>query len=443
MEETVVHEVSNLQYYAAIVIFLVAYAFIISEKINRAVIALLGAGIMIAFGIVELERAFEDHIEWGTITLLIGMMILVGITSKSGVFQYVAIKAAKFAKGKPINILIILSLLTAVGSAFLDNVTTVLLIVPVTFSITKILKINPVPFLISEVLFSNIGGTATLVGDPPNIMIGSANPHLTFNAFLFNLAPVVLVIMAVTVVLIYFIYRKQVKADPKEIKKLMALNEKDYIKDAVLMKKSLFVLGLTILGFILHSVINMEAATVAMAGATLLMLIGVKEHDLEEVFASVEWVTIFFFAGLFTLVGGLVDIGLIKSLAMKALEITGGDIQIASYLILWISGFASATIDNIPFVATMIPLIQDMAVGMGLSPDSPEIDVLWWSLALGADIGGNGTLIGASANVIVAGLAAREGKGFSYMDFLKIGAPLTLVALIISQVYIWMRYFMI
>lgn len=440
MHESAVHEVSNFQYYAAIVVFLVAYAFIISEKINRAIIALLGAGLMIALGIVDLEKAFTHHIEWGTITLLIGMMILVGITSKSGVFQFFAIKAAKAAKGKPINILVMLSLLTAVASAFLDNVTTVLLIVPVTFSITRMLNVNPVPFLISEVLFSNIGGTATLIGDPPNIMIGSANKHLTFNEFLFNLAPVILIIMLVTAVILYFIYRKQLIADTKLIEKLMKLNEKDYIKDPVLMKKSLIVLGLTILGFITHSITHVDAAVIAMFGATILMLIGVKEHDLEEVFASVEWITIFFFAGLFTLVGGLVDIGLIKSLAQKALEVTGGDITTASYLILWVSGIASATIDNIPFVATMIPLIQDMAVGMGLSPDSAQIDVLWWSLALGACLGGNGTLIGASANVIVAGIASREGNGFSYMQFLKVGAPLTLVSLIISHIYIFLRY---
>jgi Na+/H+ antiporter NhaD/arsenite permease-like protein len=442
LHESVTHEISNFQYYLAIAIFLGAYAIIISEKVNRAIIALLGAALMIIFGIVDLHKAYTHHIEWGTITLLIGMMILVGITSKSGFFQYVAVKAAKMAKGNPINILVILSLLTAFLSAFLDNVTTVLLIVPVTFSITRMLHVNPVPFLISEVLFSNIGGTATLIGDPPNIMIGSANKHLDFNDFLINLAPVILVIIAVTIGILYFIYRKQLKADAKLIEQLMKLDEKQYIKDAVLLKKSVSVLGLTILGFILHSLIHVDAAVIAMTGAIILMLIGVKEHDLEDVFASIEWVTIFFFAGLFTLVGGLVDIGLIKSLAEKALEVTGGDIAVASYLILWVSGVASATIDNIPFVATMIPLIQDMAVGMGLSPDSPQIDVLWWSLALGACLGGNGTLIGASANVIVAGMASREGHGFSYFDFLKIGAPLTFIALLISHAYIFIRYLM-
>lgn len=440
MEEAVVHEVSNMQIYLAVIIFLVTYAFIISEKVNRAVIALLGAFFMIAFKIVDLEAAFVEHIEWGTITLLVGMMILVGITNKTGVFQYVALKSAKFAKGDPIKILIILSLLTAFGSAFLDNVTTVLLIVPVTFSITRLLGVNPVPFLISEVLFSNIGGTATLIGDPPNIMIGNAVKHLTFNAFIVNLAPIVIVIILVTMVLIYYIYRKHMHIEESQKAKLMSLNENEYIKDPVLMKKSLIVLGLTILGFVLHSVLGLEAAVVALGGAAVLMLIGVKEHDMEEVFHDVEWVTIFFFAGLFTLVGGLVDVGIIKNLALQALELTNGSIPLASVLILWISGVASATIDNIPFVATMIPLIQDMASGMGYAIDAPEVNVLWWSLALGADIGGNGTLIGASANVIVAGMAAREGNGFSYLDFLKIGAPLTLVALIISQVYIYFRY---
>ncbi|QXJ40676.1 Na(+)/H(+) antiporter NhaD (plasmid) [Parageobacillus caldoxylosilyticus] len=442
MHEAASNEISNMQYYAAIAIFLVTYAIIISEKINRAVIALIGAALMIILGIVDVHKAFTHHIEWGTITLLIGMMILVGITSKSGFFQYVAIKTAKLAKGRPLRILIMLSLLTAVLSAFLDNVTTVLLIVPVTFSITRMLNVNPVPYLISEVLFSNIGGTATLIGDPPNIMIGSANKHLDFNEFLVNLAPVVVIIMIVTVIILAFIYRQQLKSDEKLIHQLMNINEIDYIKDATLLKKSVSILSLTILGFILHSIIHVDAAVIAMTGAIILMLIGVKEHEIEDVFMSVEWVTIFFFAGLFTLVGGLVDIGLIKSLAEKALEVTGGDISTAAYFILWISGIASATIDNIPFVATMIPLIKDMAVGMGLSPDSPQIEVLWWALSLGACLGGNGSLIGASANVIVAGIASREGHGFSYMDFLKVGAPLTFIALLLSHVYLFVRYLM-
>ncbi|KYD12137.1 ArsB/NhaD family transporter [Saccharococcus caldoxylosilyticus] len=442
MSHTAATEISNFQYYFAIAIFLITYAIIISEKINRAVIALFGAAVMIIFGIVDLHKAFTHHIEWGTITLLIGMMILVDITSKSGFFQYMAIKAAKLAKGRPIRILVMLSSLTGILSAFLDNVTTVLLVVPVTFSITRMLQVNPVPYLISEVLLSNIGGTATLIGDPPNIMIGSANKHLDFNAFLLNLTPIVLLIAAVTIALLAWIYRKQLKTDEKLISKLMNVNDADYIKDAKLLKKSVSILTLTILGFILHSAIHVDAAVIAMTGAVILMLVAVPEHEIEDVFASVEWVTIFFFAGLFILVGGLVDIGLIKSLAEKVLEITGGDISVAAYFILWLSGIASATIDNIPFVATMIPLIKDMAVGMGLSPDAAQIEVLWWALSLGACLGGNGTLIGASANVIVAGIASREGHGFSYMDFLKIGAPLTLIALLLSHAYLFVRYLM-
>ncbi|PKJ55399.1 ArsB/NhaD family transporter [Bacillus sp. SN10] len=436
------HEVANWQYYFAIAVFLVTYGFIISEKLNRAVIALFGAAIMIIFGVVDLHAAFTSHIQWETITLLIGMMILVHITSQSGVFEFVAIKAAKAAGGKPIRILLLLSLLTAVGSAFLDNVTTVLLIVPVTLSITRILKVNPVPYLISEVLFSNIGGTATLIGDPPNIMIGSANKHLDFNAFLLNLAPIVIIISIVTLGIIYFLYRNKLKTTTEQIKILMELNEKDYIKDQSLLLKSISILGLTILGFILHSIIHVDAAVIAMTGATLLMLIGVKEHDIEDVFAHVEWVTIFFFAGLFVLVGGLIDIGLISSLAKEVIDVTNGDIGFAAILILWVSGIASATIDNIPFVATMIPLIQDLATGLGLSVDSPQIEVLWWALSLGACLGGNGTLIGASANVVVAGIAKREGHAFSYMDFLKIGLPLTIIALLLSHAYIYLRYLM-
>lgn len=432
-----------MQAIIAIIIFLITYAIIITEKLNRAVIALAGASLMVLLGIVDLHKAFTEHIEWNTITLLIGMMILVNITNKTGVFQFAAVKAAKLVKGEPVRILIILAVLTGVASAFLDNVTTVLLIVPVTFSITRILDVNPFPFLISEVLFSNIGGTATLIGDPPNIMIGSANKHLTFNTFLLNLAPIIIVIGAVTLVLLYFIYRSQLHVTQERKDSLMEIDENEFIQDKVLMYKSLAVLVLTILGFALQSLFPfLDAAAVAIAGATLLLLIGVKENQIDEILASVEWVTIFFFAGLFTLVGGLIDTGIIENLASKALDLTGGNLTFASLLILWVSGIASGTIDNIPYVATMIPLIQNMAEGLGYSANSPHINALWWSLSLGACLGGNMTLIGASANVIVAGLAEREGHKFTYMEFLKIGAPLTIVALIISTIYIYLRYLM-
>lgn len=428
--------------WTALIIFLITYALIISEKVNRAVIALLGAVIMVFAGILNVHQIFEQYIEWETITLLIGMMILVGITNQTGVFQFVAIRAAKAVKGDPMRILLVLSTLTAFGTALLDNVTTVLLVVPVTIAITRILEINPVPFLMAEIIASNIGGTATLIGDPPNIMIGSANPHLTFNAFLIHLGPIALIIMIVSLVMLYFMFRKQMHPNPVLQAKLMEMNEREVIQDQRLMVKSLIILALTLIGFMLHAVIHVDAAVVAITGAILLMLFGLKEHDIEKAFASIEWVTIFFFAGLFSLVGGLQEVGLIKKLAMLALDVTEGNIQSASLLILWGSGLASATIDNIPFVATMIPLIKDMADGLGLAVDSAPINTLWWSLALGACLGGNGTIIGASANVIVAGLAAKEGKGFSYLEFLKVGVPITLVSLLLAHVYIYLRYLM-
>lgn len=430
------HQVDNWQITACVIIFLFTYAIIISEKINRAIIALLGAVVILVLQIVDTHTAFTSYIEWNTIFLLVGMMILVAITNRTGVFQYIAVKAAQTAKGKPIQILIIMSALTAIGSAFLDNVTTVLLLVPITFSITSILKINPVPYLIAEIIAANVGGTATLIGDPPNIMIGSANEHLTFNLFLQYLAPVVAVIMIVIICLLVLIYRKQLQVSSNQQEALMELDAAKYITDKRLMKKSLVVLGLTIAGFALHSVIQVDAAVVAMAGATVLMLVGIRsEQELEEALHKVEWVTILFFIGLFILVGGLVETGIINDLAQGTLELTQGDMTKTTMLILWVSGFASATIDNIPFVATMIPLIQDVGVQMGIS-DPNQLNPLWWALSLGACLGGNGTIIGASANVIVSGMAKREGHGFSYWNYLKIGAPLTIVTLMISMVYL-------
>lgn len=430
------HTVANWQVTAAVIVFLITYAIIISEKINRAVIALLGAVAMLVLQIVDVHTAFTTYIEWNTLFLLVGMMILVGITNKSGIFSYAAVKAAQRAKGHPKRIMFIMFLLTAVGSAFLDNVTTVLLMVPITFSITRMLKINPVPFLITEVIASNVGGTATLIGDPPNIMIGSANKHLTFNMFLTNLAPIVFFIAFVIIGCLLFIYRKQLQVSDEQRKALMELSAASYITDAKLVKKSLTVLIFTILGFALHSVIHVEAAVVAMAGATILMLIGLKnEEELEEALHQVEWVTILFFIGLFILVGGLIEVGVINRLAELTLGLTNGDMTKTSMLVLWVSGIASATIDNIPFVATMIPLLQDIGTQMGIT-DPNQLNPLWWSLALGACLGGNGTLIGASANVIVAGMAQREGHGFGYMDFLKIGAPITIISLLISTGYI-------
>jgi Na+/H+ antiporter NhaD/arsenite permease-like protein len=428
-----VADVPHWQVIVAVIIFLLTYAFIITEKINRAIVALLGALTMVIVGIVDIQSTYTEHIEWETIFLLIGMMIIVGIANRTGMFQYMAVKAAQFAKGKPVLLLIYLSCITAIGSSFLDNVTTVLFIVPVTFSVTRILKVNPLPYLISEIFASNIGGTATLIGDPPNMMIGTANKHLSFNDFIVNLSPVVFVILIVTLTILVRYYRKQLIVDEAQINELMKLDAASYITDKQLMIKSIMVLLLTIIGFTLHSLIHVEVAVIAVAGATLLMLISVKEQELDEVFNTVEWATIFFFVGLFVVVGGLIDAGIISTLASRMLEITEDNFTFMSMLVLWMSGFASATIDNIPFVATMIPLIQDMGNQLGVEPE--QLNSVWWALSLGACLGGNGTLIGATANVVVAGMAFREGHKITYLDFLKIGAPITLIALVICTVY--------
>lgn len=418
----------------AIGIFLVTYAFIISEKLHRTIVAMSGGILMVLFGIVSQEQAIH-HIDFNTLGLLIGMMILVAVTAQTGVFKYVAIRAAKAAKGKPIRILVYLSIITAVASAFLDNVTTVLLIVPVTFSIARQLQLNPIPFLITEIIASNAGGTATLIGDPPNIMIGSAVPELDFMAFMINLAPVVLVIMAVTVLCFVFIYRKQLVTSPELSAKIMQMNERDEITDTLLLKKSLTVMALTIIGFMLHGAFHLESATIALTGAFLLLLL-TGEHYLEDAISKVEWNTIFFFIGLFVLVSGLVETGVIAKLAGEAINLTGGDPLHTSLLILWLSAIASAFVDNIPFVATMIPMIKEMGA-LGIT----NLEPLWWSLALGACLGGNGTLIGASANVIVAGLASKEGYNISFMGFLKVAFPLMLLSIAISHLYVYLRYF--
>ncbi|ASS68065.1 MULTISPECIES: ArsB/NhaD family transporter [unclassified Paenibacillus] len=417
----------------AVAIFLLTYAFIVSEKIHRTIAAMLGALIVVAAGLVEQHKAVE-HIDFNTLGLLIGMMIIVHVTAETGIFAYAAIKAAKLAKGEPIRILVALALVTALGSAFLDNVTTILLIVPVTFSITRRLKVSPIPFLITQVIASNVGGTATLIGDPPNIMIGSAVKELTFLAFIENLAPIIVIIMAVYVPIFMLIFRKQLRTTPELKARLMEMEEEGLLHDRKLLIKSLSVLGLTIAGFFLHQALHLESATVALTGAFILLLL-TGERMLEASLAAVEWPTLFFFIGLFVLVGGLVDTGVIGRLAENAVDLTGGDMKSASMLILWLSAIASAFLDNIPFVATMIPLIQDMG-SMGID----NLEPLWWSLALGACLGGNGTLIGASANLVAAGISAREGYPIRFLTFLKYGFPLMLLSVALSSIYVYLRY---
>ncbi|QHT61375.1 ArsB/NhaD family transporter [Paenibacillus lycopersici] len=419
----------------AIVIFLLSYALLISEKIHRTIVAMLGGLLVVLSGIVD-QATVLRHIDFNTLGLLIGMMIIVSVTADTGLFRFIAIWAAKRAKGKPVRIMVALTVITAVGSAFLDNVTTVLLMVPVTFSITRQLRITPIPFLMAEIIASNVGGTATLIGDPPNIMIGSAVKELTFGAFIANLTPIVIIIMAAYIPLFVLLFRKQMRAEPERIRAIMELEQAGLITDVKLLVKCLAVLGVTIAGFFLHQIIHAESAAIALSGAFILLLLTGERH-MEEAFGKVEWMTIFFFIGLFSLVAGLVETGVIADLAARAIELTGGDVAATSMLILWLSAVASAFLDNIPFVATMIPMIQEMG-NMGVD----NLEPLWWSLALGACLGGNGTLIGASANLITAGLSAKEGYPIRFMAYMKIAFPLMLLSIILSSAYVYVRYLM-
>ena len=414
------------------------YAVIVSEKIHRTVAAMIGAVLMMLLGILSQETALH-HIDFNTLGLLTGMMILVGVTSETGLFDFVAIRAAKAAKAEPKKLLTYLGIITAVFSAFLDNVTTVLLMVPVTFSITKQLELNPMPFLLTQIMASNIGGTATLIGDPPNIMIGSAVKELTFIMFIENLTPIVLIQMGIVIFIFEHIYHKDLSTRPELQRELMRRNEFAALKDRALLNKSLFVLGLTILGFFTHSIHHVESSLMALTGGFLLLLLAGGGHHLVEntMKMKVEWATLFFFIGLFIAVGGLIEVGIIGELAKKAVEITGGDVTATSLLVLWLSAIVSSVLDNIPFVATMIPLIKDMGA-MGVS----NLEPIWWSLALGACLGGNGTLVGASANLIVAGLAAARGVLITFIDYFKVGFPIMIFTIVLSTVYVYLRYLM-
>lgn len=419
----------------AVIIFVAAYVLIISEKVHRTIVGIFGAMLMILAGIIEQETAIH-HIDFNTLGLLMGMMIIVNITSETGLFNFLAIWAAKKVKAQPVKLLVALSLLTAVCSALLDNVTTVLLTVPITFSITQQLKVDVKPFLIAQILASNIGGTSTLIGDPPNIMIGSA-VGLNFADFVLNLTAPAVVIFIVTILILLAIYGKDLHTQPELQDKVMRLDEMSQISDSTLLKKCLLVLAITISLFVMHGSLGLESATCALTGAGLLLLISATRNEamIAKVLSKIEWLAIFFFAGLFVLVGALVETGVIKMLAAEAIKITEGSVEATAILILWMSAIASAFIDNIPFVATLIPLIKDMGE-MGLS----NLEPMWWSLALGACLGGNGTLIGASANVVVASLAAAKGRPISFIEFMKIAFPLMILSIVISTAYVWIRY---
>ena len=419
----------------AIVIFVIAYALIISENVHRTIVGLFGAMLMILFGIISQETAVH-HIDFNTLGLLMGMMIIVNITSETGLFNFLAIWAAQKVKAQPVALLVVLSTITMVCSALLDNVTTVLLTVPITFSITSQLKVDVMPYLIAQILSSNVGGTATLIGDPPNIMIGSA-VGLDFMAFVENLSLISILIFILVQFILIAVYRKELHTQPELQDKIMRLPAGAQITDHALLRKCLSVIFLTITLFVLHGSLGLESATVALSGAGLLLLLTATrdENAIVKVLSKIEWPAIFFFGGLFILVGALVETGVIRMLAAEAIHATGGNIEATAMLILWMSAIASAFIDNIPFVATLIPLIQDMGQ-MGLSDLTP----MWWSLALGACLGGNGTLIGASANVVVASMSAQRGRPISFLSFMKIAFPVMIFTILVSSVYVYLRY---
>jgi Na+/H+ antiporter NhaD/arsenite permease-like protein len=435
-------------FWIATVVFILSYVVIVSEKVNKTIVALVGASVMLVLGVLKQHEAFhleEFGVDWNVIFLLISMMVIINIMRPTGVFEYIAIKSAKWGRGKPFRIMAIFAVVTAVLSALLDNVTTVLLISPVTLLIADALEVDPIPYLISCALASNIGGTATLIGDPPNIMIAS-KAQLSFMDFVYHLAPIVIVIMVFYILAIRLIWGRRLRSRDELKKRIMAMNEREAIKDPAMLRKSLSVLGVVLAGFVFHGVLHLQPATVALFGASLLLLLsGNKEPH--HVFAEVEWPTIFFFIGLFIIVGGVVKVGLIKWMSVKVIEVTQGNLFATSMVIMWFSAFASAIVDNIPYVATMNPLIIDMAhqiwpheTGQALLQHA-DLMPLWWSLALGACLGGNGSAIGASANVIVVGISEKAGRKISFLKFSLYGIPVMVMTVALATVYVWLRYY--
>ncbi|MFB4295746.1 ArsB/NhaD family transporter [Actinomadura sp. NTSP31] len=421
---------------AAVTIFVVAYVLIASEKVPRTAVALGGAALMLLLHITDAGTAFFSErtgVDWNVVFLLLGMMVIVSVLRQTGVFEYVAIWAAKRARGKPYRLMVMLVVITAGASALLDNVTTVLLVVPVTFLVCERLGLDVVPYLMAEVMASNIGGTATLVGDPPNIIIASRG-GLTFNEFLVNLAPLVVGLVAVFCLLCRWLFRSAFVYDPDRAAEVMALREKEAITDRRLLWQGLAVLVAVIAAFVLHPVLDYEPSVVALLGAGL--LVAATKVTTEQALAEVEWPTLVFFAGLFIMVGGLVETGVIADVSRAATDLTGGNLGAASMLLLGASGLLSAIVDNIPYVATMSPIVSDLVQ----QHPGTEGHVLWWALALGSDLGGNATAIGASANVVVLGIAARNGTPIGFWTFTRYGLIVTAVTVALCAPYLWLRY---
>ena len=424
----------------AITTFVVAYALIASDRVNKTFLALAGAAILVAFGVVSSDDVFYSHetgIDWDVIFLLLGMMIIVSVLRQTGVFEYIAIWAAKRAGGSPLRIMILLVLVTAFASALLDNVTTVLLVAPVTLLVCDRLAINAAPFLIAEVFASNIGGAATLVGDPPNIIIAS-RAGLTFNDFLIHMTPIVIIVMVVYVAMLPRLFRGSFDVDADRVADVMLLEEREAIRDPGLLIKCGAVLVLVFTAFVAHPVLHIEPSIVALLGAGLLILISRMERA--DYLSSVEWETLLFFAGLFIMVGALVKTGVVDELARSATAVTGGNELLTVMLILGVSAPVSGIIDNIPYVATMTPIVSELAAAM---PDMAHPDALWWALALGADFGGNLTAVGASANVVMLGIARRADSPISFWEFTRKGVFVTVVSIALAAVYLWLRYFVL
>jgi len=418
--------------------FVGAYILIATERIHRVAAALGGAAFMVLLGVVDAETAFfseETGVDWNVIFLLLGMMIIVSVLKQTGVFDFMAIWAAKRARGKPYPVMVLLVLITAVASALLDNVTTVLLIAPVTLLLCERLGVPPVPFLVAEVLASNIGGTATLIGDPPNIIIAS-RADLSFNDFLVNLAPIVLILLVVFVLMCRVLFRSAFGYDEERVGAVMALDEREVIRDKGLLIRSLVVLAGVLVGFVAHSALHLEPSIIALLGAGV--LVAVANIEPEDYLAEVEWPTLVFFMGLFVMVGALVEVGVIEELGEQVTEAVGDDYFLAATVLLWGSALLSGIVDNIPYVATMTPLVQDLVDGGG---GSTQANALWWALALGADLGGNATAVGASANVVVLGIAARNGHPISFWQFTRYGLVVAFVTIAIAWPYLYLRYY--
>ncbi len=414
----------------AIAVFVVVMAAIMTEKVHRTLAALAGTAVLLIAHVMTFETAVS-HIDYNTLGVLFGMMLFVAVVRESGLFEFLAIKTAKAAKGNPWRIMVLFAVLTAVLSAFLDNVTTVLLIGPMTLTICKLLDINPIPYFLIEIMASNIGGTATLIGDPPNIMIGSA-AGFTFADFIAVDAPAVLVIMAAVIAVYYVVFGRSMQVSEGDRRRVMELDEREQIHDGRLMKQSIVVLAFVVVGFMFHGTLGIESSVVAMTAAAVLLLI--SRRDITKALAHVEWTTLAFFAGLFVIVGGLVETGTVDALAQALIDVTGGNAFATMIVLLVASAVVSSFLDNIPFVATMIPILLAMeSTGMDVTP-------LWWAVSLGACLGGNGTLIGASANVVLSDISAKNGYTISFGRYLKLGFPVMLLTIAIAAVYLVLRF---